>query len=78
MLETQQDCSRLESKLSNRDVLNARFMPEFINVQNNGGSLRPLLYKKDVSEILEVQVLMTGDQHQFSVLVTLEAAMEAD
>lgn len=52
----------LTSKLSIEDLISARFTGESIDVENFNGSRKSVLYKKDKMEILQQQLLNSGNE----------------
>lgn len=65
MLKTQLDFTRVPSKRSNGDMMNAGLTRIFVNVNHCGGSHAQMLYKKNVSDILLRHVLRAGDEEVY-------------
>lgn len=62
MLKSRWDCAGLVQTRSVADAMNARFTRKFVDVKSSGGSLKVVLYTKDVLEILLGQVSIAGKE----------------
>lgn len=74
MLNTRKNCDVLVLDRSNGDVTISRFTRECIDVRHCGENCWLVLYKRDVLDILGIQVFMTEDEEYFFSICEFEGS----
>lgn len=77
MFKTQKHCSSILFRQSDVDVMHAGFAKNFIDVEAVEGYIRPVLYPKDIVDVLRMEVLLAWNKDDCVVFFTIDMELLA-